>query len=130
MTDTFNLISKKTLADFAAVFPASNSSTVLVSEGANTTLIATGGTSGTIIRHIRVVNNTTGIVRFRIYLDDTGALATLTYNETILPPAELSDGGWTEFEGTIILNIGDKLYAVADTPNALTCTVYGLDMAP
>jgi len=125
MTDTFSFISQNVLA-----FNASAGTPSFTTTTASATLLATGGTDGTIVRHMRVVNNTTSTVKFRMWIAVNGSGATLNSTDNVQPPAEISDGGWSEFEGTIILDSGDALYGMADTSAALTCTVYGLDMAP
>jgi hypothetical protein len=93
-------------------------------------LYTAGGTETTIIKHIRVVNqsssNSTAIRMWQ-----TG----VTDDDLILPTADIAGGGWAEFEGTIILNPGDTISASKEnstdaTTADLTITLYGLEMTP
>ena len=121
MTDTFKLISQQVLP-----VSATGSETVVGTNG----LIATGTSNGTIIRHLRVVNTDTVTRNFTMWIARTGTGNTLDVNDVIVPPADLSDGGWAEFEGTIILNSGDRLFGQASVGSVISCTSHGLEMAP
>jgi len=119
MPDTFTLLSQQVLPA-AATF----SSVTVGSDG----LVATGATpGGTIIRHMRVVNLTVGTPTVRMWILKSGDVTAGT-EDVIMPEAELSSEGWAEFEGTIILDQGDKLFAQASAAAAITCSAYGLEM--
>lgn len=79
----------------------------------------------TIIKHIRLVSTDAGDRTVRIWHTDAVVPAD---NNIILPAATIDAGGWGEFEGTILMEPGDRLYADCDQPTAVTITVYGLEI--
>ncbi len=117
MTDTFKLISQNELT-----------------AGANATLLATGASGtdpdGTIVRHMRVVNNSGANGFFKMWHTQGNVPTTIgTFSDdVIVPRVQVDAGGWAEFEGTIILNDGEFLYGIADAGADLTFSVYGLEM--
>ena len=93
-------------------------------------LVTAGATEQVIVKHIRVVNQSTS-VSTAIKMFQTGT----TVDDLILPSADISPGGWAEFEGTIILSSNEILYASKENSTSLTTaditiTVYGLRMVP
>ena len=88
------------------------------------------GTSdeGTIVRHMRVTNNISGnTVLFSMWH------GTEIDASSILPASVIDDGGWAEFEGTIIVDNGSDLIAKCDPGTApgtidVTLSIYGLEM--
>lgn len=92
-------------------------------------LVTAGATEQVIVKHIRVVNQSNGPTAIRMYQTGT------TVDDLILPTADLSPGGWAEFEGTIILSSNEVLYASKENASIggtadITITVYGLRMTP
>jgi len=93
-------------------------------------LVTAGATEQIIVKHIRVVNQSTSNST-AIKMWQTGT----TDDDLILPAADIADGGWAEFEGTIILDPTEVLYASKEnstgaTTADITITVYGLEMTP
>lgn len=91
----------------------------------------------TIIKHIRVVNRSPAAAAVQMW-HKNGPLSGVPSTDSaylILPKADIADGGWAEFEGTIILNADDSLYASVEEPSIgntgsdITIVVYGLEMA-
>jgi len=127
MTDTFTSLAQISLTGL-------NTPTLLYSN-------ATGGK--VIVKHIRVVNQNTNLVTVPtgtanvstgicMWLSTSLPLITNT-DKLVLPTADLSDGGWAEFEGTIILDNGENLYAAkrnstAATHSDIAVSLYGLEM--
>ena len=100
-------------------------------------LVASAVGEQTIVKHMRVVNqNSGGTTAFRMW--HTTLAGPTTSDQLIVPIVDIASGGWTEFEGTIILNSGEALYASKETSSVssgsqtadLTITTYGLEMAP
>ena len=94
------------------------------------TLYTAGATATVIVKHIRVVNQSSANDT-AIKLWQTGT----TDDEIILPTADIAGGGWAEFEGTIILNPNDSISASKEnsttaTTADITITLYGLEMTP
>lgn len=97
--------------------------------------------SQVIIKHIRVVNNNNEAIGVKMYHGDTtvdpDGLGDPD-SQLILPGADIAAGGWAEFEGTIILDASDAIWAArvhastgAPVGNPfLTVTLYGLEMTP
>lgn len=113
MADNFEQLGQFTLSDAAA----------------NPTDLLTGAAEGTIVRHIRVVN--TGGADQTVTIWQGGASATGNNANLILPTATIDDGGWAEFEGTLIVDSGELVKAQAGAGGAdLTITLYGLEMTP
>jgi len=93
------------------------------------TLVTAGAAERVIVKHIRVVNQSTTVAT-AIKMFQTGT----TVDDLILPSADIAVGGWAEFEGTIILDPSELLYASKETSTTLTTaditiTVYGLRMS-
>lgn len=86
-----------------------------------------------IVKHIRCVNNSSTLsTAISMWMDTALPLDTNT-TSLILPTADISNGGWAEFEGTIILDSGEKLYAAKRQSTLLTTanvtvTLFGLEM--
>lgn len=103
----------------------------LTTIGSPVTLVTAGATAQIIVRHIRAVNQDTG-QSIALKMWQTGT----TNADIILPSADISAGGWAEFEGTIILDPNEVLYASCENPTTgastadITITVYGLEMTP
>ena len=95
----------------------------VLTAGASPVAVASGSVEGTIVRHMRVANNSSDDTTLAMWQGGT------TDAEMILPPAMITEGGWAEFEGSIILNGADTLYAAAGAGADLTITVYGLEMS-
>lgn len=77
----------------------------------------------TIVKHIRVSNPTANDATLKLWHDGNANV------NIILPPATILAGGWAEFDGVITMEAGDTLQALGGTNNALTITVYGLELA-
>jgi len=86
-----------------------------------------------IVKHIRLVNQSTSLsTGVCLWLSSVAPVVANT-TSLILPTADIAPGGWAEFEGTIILNAGEKLYgakrnSTATTTADLAVTLYGLEM--
>jgi hypothetical protein len=76
----------------------------------------------TIVRHIRVVNPTASPATIKLWHGGTAD------TNMILPPVSIDAGGWGEFDGAIEMDAGDTFAGVSDTNNALTITIYGLEL--
>jgi hypothetical protein len=86
-----------------------------------TTLYTVPAATQTQIKYI-VVTNTTGSDRtIAVYHDGTGAA------NNILPASTIVAGGFGEYNGDILMETGDTLYAVASVSSTLTVTVYGIE---
>jgi hypothetical protein len=101
-----------------------------LADASPTALVTAGGTEQIIVKHIRVVNQSSSVTA-AVKFWQTGT----TTDDMILPAADIAGGGWAEFEGTIILNPGEVLYGDSVTPTSgpgtdLTVTIYGLGMMP
>jgi len=86
-----------------------------------------------IVKHIRVVNQSSGTDTAICMWQDTVLPAVGDVDTLILPNADIAGGGWAEFEGTIILNPGEKLYAARRTSStavsaSISVSLYGLEM--
>ena len=87
----------------------------------------------TIVKHIRVVNQSPSIDTAVSLWQDTTVPLIGDVDTIILPAADIAGGGWAEFEGTIILNPGERLYGSRRTSSTatsfgLTVSLYGLEM--
>ena len=87
----------------------------------------------TIVKHIRVVNQSPSTDTAICMWLDTALPLVADVDTLILPNADISGGGWAEFEGTIILDPGDKLYAAkrnssTATTASISISLYGLEM--
>jgi hypothetical protein len=103
-------------------------------DAAPTAVVTAGGTEQVIVKHIRVVNQSTlTIAGIRMWQRTSAGVP--VDDELILPTADIAAGGWAEFEGTIILNPSEVLYADSVIPTSgpgtsMTITLYGLKMTP
>lgn len=102
--------------------------------GTEVDITGTGTADGTIVKHIRVVNtDATESTAIRIWQSAGAPLNDDT--KLIMPTADIAAGGWAEFEGTIILDSGESLWASLEnstdaTAHDITVTTYGLNMTP
>ena len=91
------------------------------------------GLTQAIAKHIRVVNQSPSTDTAVSMWQDTTLPALGDVDTLILPKADVAGGGWAEFEGTIILNPGERLYGSRRTSSTatsfgLTVSLYGLEM--
>ena len=81
----------------------------------------------TIIRHMRVINIHSSAVALTLWhmpsAGSTGANVNL-----IFPATDILAGGSAEFDGTIIMDTGDRLFAMSETANMLYLNIYGLEL--
>lgn len=91
--------------------------------GGNDTLYTVPASTETIVTHIRVVNHSGTDRTVKLWHDGTGDA------NIILPPATVPAGGWAEFDGTILMETGDTLVALASAASALSATVYGTEVS-
>lgn len=75
-----------------------------------------------IVRHMRAVNTNVSGITLKMWHTGT------TDADVILPAVSIDAGGWAEFEGTIILEAGEQLYAQASSATSITLTLYGLEV--
>src|SRR3990167_8224646 len=82
-----------------------------------TAVVTAGAAEQIIVKHIRVVNqSTTDIAGIRMWQRTSAGVP--VDDELILPTADIVGGGWAEFEGTIILNPNEILYADSVVPTS------------
>jgi hypothetical protein len=92
------------------------------------TVFTASSDEGTIIRHMRVTNNVPGnTVQFSMWHGSE------VDADAILPASVIDNGGWAEFEGTIIVDNGQTIIAKCDPGSApgtidVTLSIYGLRM--
>ena len=85
-----------------------------------TTLYTATTASGTIIKHISVVNTSASGVQFQLFRDGTSAANAIT------PPFwQVPFYGQMEWDGTMALGSGNYLAGIAGTVSALTLTMDG-----
>lgn len=87
------------------------------------TLYTVPGNTSTIVKHIRLTNNTGTDRTARLYHDGT------TDATTILPAATIKAGGWAEFDGAILMEATDTLSGLSSAATAITYTIYGLEIS-
>lgn len=83
------------------------------------------GVSWVILKHMRVVSTDAGFRYITLWHTAGGAP---TDADLIQPSTRIDDGGWGEWEGTINLQPGDRIYAQADVANALSLALYGAEV--
>lgn len=83
------------------------------------------GVSWVILKHMRVVSTDPSFRYFTLWHTAGGAP---TDADKIQPATRIDDEGWGEWEGTINLQPGDRIYAQADVANALTFALYGAEV--
>lgn len=105
----------------------------LTSTGTPVAVYTAGVGKTTIVKHIRAVNrSSSNDTALKIWQSTSSPSDDTT---VILPAADIGGGGWVEFEGTIILNPGESLWAARMVPTTaavaqnITVTVYGLEMS-
>ena len=97
------------------------------SGGVATYSAPTSPVTTTIIRHMRVVNvDTSNACQLTLWhMPASGSTASVNL---IFPATDILAGGSAEFDGTIILDSGDRLFAMAETANDLYLNIYGLEL--
>lgn len=79
----------------------------------------------TVVKHIRAVNTTTGTpATIGLFHGGTDAA------HRVLPDVPLNPGEWCEEDGLFTLAAGDTLAAVSSVANAITLTIYGIELTP
>jgi|SRR5688572_16179949 len=106
----------------AKLFPISGGSGNLTTAG--TTALKAAASAGTVIRQMQLVNHgsTSETVSFYIHTSNAFTTAQLFKRMVMLP------GDSAEFNGTLVMNSGESLYATTTTANSVACQVYGMDM--
>lgn len=89
----------------------------------NQLLYTVPGATTAIIKHIRIVNYSAATQAVQMWHDGTAD------SNRILPSVSIEAGGWGEFEGTILMEASDTLYARTESASAVTVTVYGLEIS-
>jgi len=80
----------------------------------------------TIIRHMRVVNTHSSAVALTLWhMPASGDTADVNL---IFPATDILAGGSAEYDGTIIMDSGDRLFALAGTATKLYINIYGLEL--
>ncbi len=93
-------------------------------DGGAVTYAATDVT--TIIRHMRVVNIHSAAVELTLWhMPPTGDTANANL---IFPATDIAAGGSAEFDGVLIMDTGDRLFAKAENANVLYLNIYGLEL--
>ena len=96
------------------------------SGGAVTYDAPTSPVTTTIIRHMRVVNTHSAAVALTLWhMPASGNTADVNL---IFPATDILAGGSAEYDGTIIMDSGDRLFALAETANMLYLNIYGLEL--
>jgi hypothetical protein len=83
------------------------------------------GVNWVILKHMRVVSTDAAYRYFTLWHTAGGAP---TDADLVQPSTRIDDEGWAEWEGTINLQPGDRIYAMADVANALTLALYGAEV--
>ena len=97
---------------------------VATTSGGAVTYTATGVT--TLIKTMRVVNIHSAAVELTLWhMPPTGTTANANL---IFPATDIAAGGSAEFDGIIIMDTGDRLFALAETANMLYLNIYGLEL--
>lgn len=78
-----------------------------------------------IMKHMRVISTDPSFRYFTLWHTSGGAP---TDADLIQPETRIDDEGWGEWEGTINLQPGDRIYAMADVASALTLVLYGAEV--
>jgi len=84
-----------------------------------TTLYSAITASGTILKHISVINVTSGVVQFQLFRDGIASTNAIT------PYWPVSASGAYEWDGTMALGNGDTLNGLASAVSAITVTIDG-----
>ena len=94
-----------------------------IASGAPDDIYTVPASTQTIIKHITIVNPTGANCWVKLWTAGTGD------SNLILPQVTIDAGGWAEFgEDSLTLHTGVILYAQAQTNDALTITVMGLEI--
>jgi hypothetical protein len=75
----------------------------------------------TIIKAMRFVNTTAGIVTIQLWQDG------VTDSELILPAVDVQANGWVTIDDLIIVDVNGTIEAECNTLSAITYTLYGLE---
>jgi hypothetical protein len=84
--------------------------------------VATSPSTTTIIKNMKFVNLGAASNTIKLYHDGVAV------GNVILPATNVAAGGYAEYEGTILLEPGDKLNGEASTAAEVTYTIYGLEL--
>lgn len=86
--------------------------------------------SGTqaIVKTMRVVNTNTAAATVSMWHLPSGT-STTSNSTAILPSTSIDAGGFAEFEGTMTMETGSKIAALAGTATSITLTIYGLEIS-
>lgn len=87
--------------------------------------VPASGVDWVILKHMRVVSTDASYRYFTLW-HTPGVSPTDAH--LIQPSTRIDDGGWGEWEGTINLQPGDRIYAQADIANSLTLSLYGAEV--
>ena len=79
-----------------------------------------------IVKHIKAVSTDAGDKWVKLWHTDGAAPVDANL---ILPQTDISAGGMGEWEGTLLMEAGDRLYAEAETATSISLTVYGLELS-
>lgn len=88
-----------------------------------TTLYTVPASTQVIVKHIRAVNTTGLDATLKLWHDG------VTDPFVILPAATILAGGWAEFDGDIVMEAADTISGIGGTNNAITVTIYGLEVS-
>jgi len=94
---------------------------VNLASGTSTVFTGTAAHTYT-IRSIRIVNNTAAAVTVKL------GIGGVTDALLILPPTSIDAGGWTEFDGVLVMS-GTETLQANTTATGTTITVAGLDQS-
>jgi len=94
--------------------------------GAATYSAPTDPVTTTIIRHMRIVNIHSAAVQLTLWHMPAGG--TPANANLIFPATDILAGGSAEYDGTIIMDSGDRLFAKAETITTLYLNIYGLEL--
>lgn len=93
---------------------------------AQTQLYEVPASTQAIVKHIRIVSTSASDRWAKLWHTDGAAPVD---QNLIFPAMTITAGGMAEFEGTILMEAGDKLYGESEAASELTITVYGLEIS-
>lgn len=97
------------------------------SAAAATTIYTVPGATTTIVKKIVVSNNSGTAGTVKLHHVESGGSADAT--NVILPTTTLGDQEHGTDDGAFVMETGDFLQIIADGANAITISVYGLEVA-
>ena len=104
------------------LFPISGGSGDLTVAG--TTALKAATSAGTQVKQIQLVNHGATSETVSFYIHTTSSFTSAHLFKKMVMAA----GDSAEFNGTIVMNTGESLWATTTTATTVSCQVYGMDM--